>query len=154
MSGWLRLWILVSAIYTCMAGWVAVETWPTEQEVKYDWILEGTTLVAQAITVTRGEETKRYEVEEKLRETRDDDQLLEYFRKVASSPTEAQRSISASMATINERFDHRVPEPVQRHIVHMLMVLALPVIALFLLGRGIGWVVQGFRGNKRTPHSG
>lgn len=149
MSGWLRLWILTSGIYACSAGWLAVETWPTQQNVEFDWVLEGTNLIAKAVSSDRGVATSRYEVEEKLRETRDDQQLLEYFRKFASHPTEAQRSISVDMAIINERFDGSLPEPVRRHMVSALLSITIPIIALFGLGYGVGWVVQGFKRSKR-----
>ena len=146
LNGWQRLWLILSVIYVSVATVIAVLAFPTsDRDLAQERLTGVVSLLAAYFDSTpqlREERNRRLDRAAFGGALNAAD--VDALEAEAARLTAEYRS-RVNFFSVESRYRSGIQQHQLRFVVHALLALALPIIAAYVLGWSVGWVIRGFR---------
>lgn len=145
LTGWQRLWVVATALWTAPVAWLAYETAPNAEDFRSRWASQLPDAPRPAI-----EALERCRQQGK-RAAADDPSLNPYLLFIECSKADTAYGISFRKLEQEYRdkaekeITEKLPRDLAAHYFTHLAVWLVPALLVYLLGMSIAWVVRGFR---------
>jgi hypothetical protein len=148
LGGWLRLWIVTSALYAAIVAALAWSTLPTPESVHHNAAFYPSVPIAERSRILNSQ-VKASNEQDFIRDARSvkDAELDQMpnghtlvFR-AGLKPAEVESSVQAYWEVV----EHVAAQQRSRHIFIAFLWWLLPVLFVCVIGFGVRWVARGFK---------
>lgn len=149
IGGWLRLWIVLSALWLIPMAILAYDQQPTREKIISNWSYEGISAVANRVAQIEKYAIQAHEVSADIYEEHPTpSQAIEWLKKIEAKPVDDQRKLSSTVAPINEKYERSLDQlsnEQARHFGVFFLFWLIPLLLLLIFGTSVRWVWRGFR---------
>ena len=131
LSGWQRLWILLSVIYLVIPVLFLIADWPTKKEIEDKWVYD-------TLEIVRQPSDSVFEIRSAYNDLSNQELVERVHKKFGKAKFEKiDKEYQKELKNLNYK-------RLKSFGVAFLFWI-VPVIVLYILGKGVGWVYRGFR---------
>lgn len=148
LGGWLRLWILLAALYGFVVLTVGYIEQPSADHIRASWISDASQVIAERLSKVEGKDVSTWQVREVLEKDASPQEVVAELEKMANAPNATQAKFSSDVSRVNARYRSRLEGLSAERKGHWVVALAWwvgPMFASLLVGYSIRWVARGFR---------
>ena len=149
IGGWLRLWIVLSALWLIPMAILAYDQQPTREKIISNWSYEGIDAVANRVAQIENYAIQAHEVSADIHEKHPTpSQAIEWLKKIEANPVDEQGKLTSTIAPINEKYERSLDQlsnEQARHFGVFFLFWLIPLLLLLIFGISVRWVWRGFR---------
>lgn len=147
MNGWMRLWVVLSALYLTVGFVISIGTFPTKEGHRGYWVFEGIQAMAEAISAhsVYGGIATPDDIRNTILKGKDDEAIVAWFQDVIVHPQPHSEIYAKALETVNVNYVGVLPPYQRDFLTSTALILLIPVVSFLILGWAFAWVVRGFR---------
>jgi len=140
LSGWQRLWVVLSIIYLPIVVLLLLEEWPNKKQIEHLWVYS---IIGASIDASKDDDYRTNRVREAYKDISDRELIQKINAKYDKKPKYKEK-----LNKINLRYQKKIQSLGKDRLIKIGMAFigwSIPIGILYLMGLAIGWIYKGFK---------
>lgn len=144
LNGWQRIWIVLGVLFMLFPGLPLINEIPTEDDIYRSWANESIKLT---LTIKEFKKLSLVNIRDLYKDITDQ----EIISKVQGKFSDSTQGYNLDFSSINKEYESRMDDLLYSQVLSIARYLGIwlvVMIAIYIFGWSIGWIIRGFHTNN------